>query len=198
MWARQSWALIRVGRAPLLSWNQPIGSRRRVTLVRADLEAARAVAHAHHGKVNDVVLTAVAEGAHRLLNSRGQAAANLALHVVVAVSIRRPGDPVGNRVGIRLITVSAGEASATQRLEAIAVVTAAQRGRPPYQPSGRLLQHWMVRTMSRQRLINLIVSNLPGPPAPLEFAGARVREICKETSASALQSSPMPDSSTSP
>ena len=31
--------------------------------------------------------------------------------------------------------------------------------------------------MFRQRLVNLLVSNLPGPGAPLFFAGAMVREL---------------------
>jgi diacylglycerol O-acyltransferase len=31
--------------------------------------------------------------------------------------------------------------------------------------------------MARQRLVNVLVSNLPGPPEPLRFAGGRIREI---------------------
>jgi diacylglycerol O-acyltransferase len=34
-----------------------------------------------------------------------------------------------------------------------------------------------VHTMSRQRLVNVLVSNLHGPPGPLYFAGARVTEV---------------------
>jgi hypothetical protein len=47
---------------------------------------------------------------------------------------------------------------------------------PPYQPAGRLAQRWMVGVMPRQRLVNLLVSNLPGPAAPLRLGGARILE----------------------
>jgi diacylglycerol O-acyltransferase / wax synthase len=35
----------------------------------------------------------------------------------------------------------------------------------------------MISMMSRQRLVNLLVSNLPGPGSPLCLAGARIREM---------------------
>ncbi len=31
--------------------------------------------------------------------------------------------------------------------------------------------------MAHQRLTNMLLSNLPGPPAPLSFAGARIEEV---------------------
>jgi diacylglycerol O-acyltransferase len=74
-------------------------------LVRGDLAGARATAHGHNAKVNDVVLAAIAGGARRLLQSRGELVPDLVLRVSVAASLRGPGDEVtrGNRVGIRLV-----------------------------------------------------------------------------------------------
>jgi WS/DGAT/MGAT family acyltransferase len=179
LWPRQLAAVARLGRAPALSFNHPVGQRRRVMLVRADLPRTKAVAHRHDGTVNDVVLAAVAGGARRLLESRGELTGDLVLKVSVITSIRGPQDRdiPGNRVGVRVVPVALRDPDPARRLEQIAAITSAHRALPPYQPSGRLLQHWMVRVMSHQRLVNLLVSNLPGPPGALSFGGSPVREL---------------------
>jgi WS/DGAT/MGAT family acyltransferase len=170
--------LARLGRAPRLSFNRPVRSGIRVALIRADLERARATAHAHGGTVNDVVLTAVAGGTRALLQARDELDPALVLHVSVPASIRRIGEPlVGNRVGIRVVPVPLGEPDPVRRLVRVAGVTRRGKRRPPLQPAGALLQRWMVDVMARQRLINLLVSNLPGPPAAVTFAGAPVLEV---------------------
>jgi len=175
-WVEQGWALARLGRAPALSWNQPVGSRRVHLLVRGDLARAKEAAHRHGGKVNDVVLAALSGGAHRLLENRGELAPDLDLHVSVAASIRRPGETGGNRVGVRLVAVPVGDPGAASRLDTIVTRTSQQRHRPPLQPGGRLLQRWMVHILNHQRLINMVLSNMPGPPVPLWFAGAQLEE----------------------
>lgn len=166
------------GRAPALSINRPVGPRRRAALVRADLAAVRELAHRHGGTVNDVVLTAVAGGARRLLAARGELAGVPELKVSVAASVRAPGDPAGgNRAGVRVVAVPVDEPDPVAGLRRIAATTAGQRARPPYRPGGRLAQRWMVRVMDRQRLVNVLLSNVRGPAAPLLFAGAPVREL---------------------
>jgi WS/DGAT/MGAT family acyltransferase len=171
--------LLHEGLAPRVSLNRPVGRRRRLLLGRADLDRVKAVAHAHGAKVNDVVLAAVAGGARRLLEHRGELRQELVLKGSVAVSMRRPADQEagGNVVGIRLAPLPAGDPDPIQRLRAIARAAAEGKRRPPFEPSARFAQTWMVQAMFLQRLVNLFTSNLPGPPVPLYLAGARVLEL---------------------
>ncbi|MGO8728532.1 MAG: wax ester/triacylglycerol synthase family O-acyltransferase [Streptosporangiaceae bacterium] len=178
--ARQAGQLAADGVAPRTSLNVPVSGHHRLLLVRADLERARAVAHAHGGTVNDVVLTAVAGGARSVLAARGELTPRLVLRASVAASVRAAPDPraTGNRVGIILVPLPVAEADPARRLAQIAAVTAARKRQPPYAgPNTSLLQRPMISMMSRQRMVNLLVSNLPGPASPLCLAGARIREM---------------------
>ena len=176
---RQALQLAREGRAPRTSFNRPVGRQRRVVLVRADLEQAKQVAHAHHATVNDVVLCAIAGGARALLDGRGELQRALVLKVSVAASVRAPASAsqAGNLVGILLVPLPIGEEDPIRRLEQIARATAERKRLPPYQPAARFLQRAMIRTMNRQRRINLLMSNLPGPPQPMYFVGAKILEV---------------------
>lgn len=177
--ARQTRQMAREGRAPRLSLNRPAGTRRRLLLVRADLAQAAALAHAHGGKVNDVVLAAVAGGARSLLDARGELKPELVIKVSVAASTRGPAErqASGNRVGIMLVPLPVGDPDPVRRLTQIVRATSERKRLPPYQPGGRVLQRLMVHTMYRQHLVNLLVSNLHGPPGQLYLAGAPVLEV---------------------
>jgi WS/DGAT/MGAT family acyltransferase len=176
---RQSLQLAREGRAPRTSFNRPVGRRHRVLLVRAGLDQAKQVAHAHHATVNDVVLCAIGGGARALLAGRGELHRRLVLKVSVAASVRAraSASQAGNLVGILLVPVPVGEEDPIRRLEQIAQATAERKRLPPYQPAARFMQRAMIATMNRQRRINLLTSNLPGPSQPLYFAGAKVLEV---------------------
>lgn len=171
--------VFRDGLAPRTSFNRPVGKRRRLVLVRANLDQAKAVAHAHGAKVNDVVLAAVAGGAQRLLERRGELKRGLILKTTVAASIRGSADDpaTGNRVGIMLAPLPVVATEPVRRLEGIARAMAERKRHPPNQPSARFSQRLWVRAMFHQRLVNLFTSNLPGPLIPLYFAGARILEL---------------------
>lgn len=148
-------------------------------LVRADLDRGKQVAHAHQATVNDVVLCAMAGGARALLAGRGELRRELVLKVSVAASVRASASTsqTGNLVGVLLVPLPVGEEDPTRRLEQIARATAERKRLPPYQPAAPALQRWMIRSMNRQRRINLLMSNLPGPPQHMYFAGAKILEV---------------------
>ena len=170
------------GRAPDSSINVPVAGRRRISLARADLERAREVAHAHGGTINDVVLAAVAGGARALLGRRGEAVAGGTLRASVPVSIRgsadRPSD--GNLVALMVVSLPVGEPDPARRLQTIARETTRLKRRPHATgslPGPAVVQRAVVAMMHRQRLVNLFTSNVPGPPTPVSFVGAPVREV---------------------
>jgi diacylglycerol O-acyltransferase len=169
--------MLRDGPAPRTVLNGPIGACRRLALVRADLERTRAAAHAHGAKVNDVVLAAVAGGARDLLEHHEGRSPRAALRAMVPMSQRAPSDDgeAGNRVAVIVVPLPVDESDPVRRLESVARVTA-ERKRRPIEVWSRFPSLLMV-AMHHQRFVNLFTSNLPGPPSPWYFAGARVLEL---------------------
>lgn len=171
-------------RAPRTSLNRPIGPDRRLAIVRGHLEVARQVAHAHQAKVNDVVLAAIAGGLRQLLAGRGEDVQGLVPRAMVPISLHRepPGQASGNQDSVMLVPLPVGEPDPVRRLELLRAETAARKrkARPPM-GSGIFgfvaVQRLWYRFLARQRTVNLVVSNVPGPPAPLYLAGARLLEV---------------------
>jgi len=183
--ARRGWPAVKEAffeeRAPRTSLNSRVGWHRRLAVIRGDLDLAKRIAHTHGAKVNDVVLTAVAGGLRRLFRSRGEGIDGLRLRAFVPVSLHREGEAAGNLDGGMVVPLPIGESRDVERLRTIAAETAArkEKARPP---GGTLfrnipIQRAALRLAPYQRLMNTYVANLPGPPVPLYFAGARVLEV---------------------
>jgi WS/DGAT/MGAT family acyltransferase len=186
--ARAAWPVWREffaeQRAPRTSLNRPIGADRHLAIVGSRLELIKQVAHAHHAKVNDVVLAAVAGGLRQLLASRGEPVDRLALRTMVPISLhhQQPGQASGNLDGAMVVPLPLGEPDPVRRLELIAAETAERKRKArPQTGSGifnwPLFQRAWLRGFARQRLMNTSVTNVPGPPVPLYLAGARLLEL---------------------
>jgi diacylglycerol O-acyltransferase / wax synthase len=171
-------------RGPRTSLNRPIGTDRRLAVVRGRLQVAKQVAHAHHAKVNDVVLAAVAGGLRQLLAGRGEPVEGLTLRAAVPISLHheQPGQARGNQIAFMMVPLPLGEPNPVRRLELIAAETAARKQRArPQSASGILglpvVQRASYRFQPHQRFMNLSVTNVPGPPVPLYLAGAQLLEL---------------------
>ncbi|HEX5879658.1 MAG TPA: wax ester/triacylglycerol synthase family O-acyltransferase, partial [Actinomycetota bacterium] len=170
--------------APPTSLNHPVGTRRRLAIVRGRLDRTKQLAHAHHATVNDVVLAAVAGGLRQLLASRGEDVRGLMQRAMVTISVHheQPGQAQGNQPGWMMVPLPLGEPDPVRRLERIAAETAARKHKPrPEAGTGIFrfiaVQRAWYRHFPRQRSVNLVVSNAPGPPVPLYLAGARLLEL---------------------
>jgi diacylglycerol O-acyltransferase len=171
-------------RAPRTSLNRPIGADRRLAIVRGRLDLAKQIAHAHHAKVNDVLLAAVAGGLRQLLASRGEDVRELVLRAMVPVSLHQeqPGQASGNQDGWMVVPLPLGEPDPVRRLQLIAAETAKRKHKArPQTGSGisasLLFQRAFLRGFAHQRLMNTSVTNVPGPPVPLYLAGAQLLEL---------------------
>jgi WS/DGAT/MGAT family acyltransferase len=183
----RAWPAATVGilgeRAPRTSLNRPIGAHRRLTVVRTGLDTAKQIAHGHGGKVNDLLLAAVAGGLRELLLSRGEPVDGLVLKAFVPVSLHAEGAEraQGNQDAVMVVPLPVGEPDPVRRLELIAADTRArkQRTRSPginALPIG-FLQRAAWRMVTRQRTYNVSVTNVPGPPQRLFLAGAPLLEL---------------------
>ena len=193
--ARNTWAGVRelrtmtrdVRARPPTSLNRRLGPRRRLDHLAVSLEAVRHAGHAGGGTINDVVLAAVAGGLRQLLSRRGEDVSSARLFASVPVSVRTgAAAELGNRTSGLVVDLRVDEPDDRRRL---ATIAAATRGQKQSGERVKLMavmdSPWIPAALHRragvllrdQRMINVMVSNVAGPPVPLFMAGARVSAI---------------------
>jgi diacylglycerol O-acyltransferase len=174
--------------APRTSLNRPVGRSRRFACVRRPLDEVQAVRRELGGTVNDVVLAGVAGGLGRLLDQRGELTPDLTLKAFCPVSVRDDDERLrlGNRVSGMVVALPVAERDPAARLERVRATTAhlkaseqaagasALLGLTEYAPAPLL--GLATRLAPRQRLFNLVCTNVPGPQVPLYCMGARMLE----------------------
>jgi WS/DGAT/MGAT family acyltransferase len=169
-------------------WNQPVSAHRRwlhadipMSLV-ADIRARRDVT------LNDVVLAACTGALRSFLGDREIDVDDpeRRLTAMVPVSRRKSdqhGDTLGNLVSVVIVELPVAEADPLERLELVhdrcveakgsGVVDGAELmvnladGLPALAPT-------LTRLLTRSIPMNLIITNVPGPPVPLYLGGARI------------------------
>jgi diacylglycerol O-acyltransferase len=178
-------ALARVGlsAAPPSPFNVPIGPHRRYTWLDVDLDTMKAVKNGLSGTLNDAVLAAVTLALGRWMRAHGHDTEGLVLRAMVPVSVRADVErgALGNRVAAMYAPLPVG---VEDPVEVFAQVTAAMgdlkksgqavgattlTSLADFAPPTILSQ--AARLAARQRLFNLVVTNVPGPQFPLYLAG---------------------------
>jgi diacylglycerol O-acyltransferase len=172
--------------APESPLNVRIGPHRRFTWVRGDLAQFKTVKNALGGTVNDVVLAAVAGTLGRYLRVHGEATEDMILRAMVPVSVRAEVErgALGNRVAAMWVPLPVGLTDPVARLLTISremdgikesgqavgaqVLTELTGFAPP------TIMAQAARLQARQRLFNLVVTNIPGPQVPLYLLGRQL------------------------
>jgi WS/DGAT/MGAT family acyltransferase len=175
--------------APASPFNVPIGPHRRFTWVRGDLNQFKAVKNALGGTVNDVVLTVVAGALGRYMRLHGHTTEDATLRAMVPVSVRADVErgALGNRVAAMWAPLPVGVIDPVERLQRISasmrdvkdsgqavgaqVLTRLTGFAPP------TIVSQAARLQARQRLFNLVVTNVPGPQIPLYMLGRELEAI---------------------
>jgi diacylglycerol O-acyltransferase len=175
--------------APSSPYNEPIGPHRRYTWVRASLGDLKAIKTELGGTVNDVVLATVAGALGSHLRRRGQNTDGLELKAMIPVSVRADVErgALGNRVAAMMAPLPVWCQDPVARLDIVReelrelkssgqavgaeVLTQLTGFAPP------TVMDQASRLVARQRLFNLVVTNVPGPQFLLYLAGRRLIDI---------------------
>jgi diacylglycerol O-acyltransferase / wax synthase len=175
--------------APTTPFNVPIGPHRRFTWVRSDLEQFKRIKNALSGTVNDAVLTVVAGALGRYLRAHGESTDDLQLRAMIPVSVRADVErgALGNRVAAMWAPLPVGIADPIERMRTISASMQELKGSGQAVGAQVLTQlsgfapptimSQAARLQARQRLFNLVVTNVPGPQFPLYLMGRELEAI---------------------
>jgi diacylglycerol O-acyltransferase / wax synthase len=182
-------ALAGLQSAPPSPFNVRIGPHRRFTWVQGDLGQFKQIKNALGGTVNDVVLAVVAGALGRYMQIHGHPTDDVVLKAMVPVSVRADVErgALGNKVAAMWAPLPVGISDPVERLNRIGVemrgikesgqavgaevLTALSGFAPP------TIMAQAARLQARQRLFNLVVTNVPGPQQPLYMLGHQLRAI---------------------
>lgn len=175
--------------APKTSLAKQKGGYRRFDVASADLAAFKAIKNEHDTTVNDVVLAVVSGGLRKFLIERGDDVEDLVMKAAVPVSTRDESDEMsmGNKVSAMFAELPVGVADPFERLRRVrvqmgdlkdslqALGTETMMKLADFAPPS--LIGLAGRAVANQWVMNLTVTNVPGPQFPLYFMGGKIHEI---------------------
>jgi diacylglycerol O-acyltransferase / wax synthase len=178
-------------RAPRVPFNAPVGPHRRWAFCSVPLDDVKALKRAAGSTVNDVVMALCAGALRRwLIDHDALPDGPLVAAVPVSVRTEEQQGQGGNRVSTMMAPLPTHLEDPAARLRACHVAMQAakeQHGALPADLLADVTQFAMpalagqaARTAARLRLVervspfNLIISNVPGPPIDLFYAGCKI------------------------
>jgi len=167
--------------APIARPLSPVLGERRTSRVLATLDVPftelHAAARASGGHLNDAFLAAVTDAMHRYHERRGAPLDEV--RVTVPVSIRGADDGVGgNRITLTRIKLPADIAEPAERIRHIGRIVNQWRQEPALAHTQQIA--FGLNRMPRSlpggifKRVEMLASDVPGPPQPVFLAGARI------------------------
>ncbi len=139
--------------------------------------------------MNDVVVAAVSSGFRDLLVERGESVEGRTITALVPVSLREPAErgQTGNRVANVHALLPMGQAASCSLLQAVHEHLEDLKGSHEIEATGLLLRigDYVPRVLAdriaravlhRQRNVETVITNVPGPRSPLYLGGHRMIE----------------------
>ena len=151
------------------------------------LDDIKTIARALGASVNDVLLSCVAGALSAYLAKKGDATAGVMVRALVPVNLRPLEDAyrLGNQFGLVFLDLPIGIENPVERLYAVRANMTALKG--SYQPvislgllaamgaGPKVLQDELLQALARNG--TAVMTNVPGPPKPLYFAGAAIERF---------------------
>ena len=179
--------------APRTPFQSRVSAHRRVAFGSVPLDDVKRIKNAFGCTVNDVVVAVCAAGLRSWLDERGELPTEPLVGVIpVSVRTREQMGTFGNRVSAMTVELPTSVADPAQRLRLINGTMSAAKKRHSALPASLMLDvndvippallGQAARAMSQMTAlpginqpVNVMISNVPGPSAPLYLAGARQR-----------------------
>ena len=164
-------------------------ARRRFATLGVKLADVVAIKERHGATVNDVVMALATGGLRELLMSRGEDVTRLELRAAVPVSTRLVADASssGNKLAMVFADLPVYESSATTRLDILQAHMRDLKAGDMVEVSGTVMQaaddlpagilSAIGSGLGLQWVMNLTITNIPGPDFPLYCLGGEVLEI---------------------
>ena len=168
-------------------WNRDVSPHRRWVSADVPIGGVRAIRERFDVTLNDVVLTACTGALRRFLVDHGADVHDRTLQAMVPISVRgddERDDTLGNLISVTVVELPVSEPDPARRLELVHTATTEMKESGSAAGADTIIEIAdaitplagpLTRFVSQQIPMNLVITNIPGPPMPLYFHGARMR-----------------------
>ena len=171
--------------------SKPTGRRRMAWSSGMSLDTVKSVARARGATVNDVLMGAMTGALRSFLAEFGEPVDEFSIRAIVPVNLRRAhlvenvDDSMGNRFGLIFLELPIHEQTTHARMRALKERMDTIKRTPEALVAFRILTVLGRAPADWEHLVNdvfgrkasLVVTNVPGPRAPVCFGGKPVREV---------------------